>query len=299
MRFFQTLRMILPLACASGVVAMASSAIAEWQVAPSANHPSEIVVETRKAGGGLPDGLIATSPTGDIASAYYVGPTKRYAHGIMGDAVEAAGLVVETRDGRKLSIELPDAEVFEDRYPRLADLDDDGTVEVITIRSSTRAGAAVTIYGVRGGRLVQKATTAFIGRANRWLNIAAIAPFLGGDNNQIAYVTTPHIGGTLHLISYESGVLSDHGSAYGFSNHLIGSRELRLSAMMVIDGALALALPSANRAALRIMRFGDNGPVEIAAVPLPGRIDKAIGRTARGFVVGLSDGTVLAVKAAE
>ena len=194
---------------------------------------------------------------------------------------------------------MPASEVFEDRYPRLADLDGDGTVEVITIRSSSRAGAAVTIYGVEDERLVERATTEFIGSANRWLNIAGIAPYLGGPDLQIAYVTTPHIGGTLKLIGFEDGVLTRHGEAYGFSNHWIGSRELRLSATARIDGALALAVPSANRAALRIMRFLPAGPEEIAAIDLPGRIDKAIGRTATGFVVGLTNGDVFTVEPGE
>lgn len=274
----------------------AGAASADWQVTPLASQPQDIVVETQVRGGGLPDGLVATHTGGDISSAVYVGPTKRYAHGIMGDAIEASVLSVTTNDGREISLELPYSEVFEDRYPRLADLDGDGAVEVITIRSSASAGAAVTIYGLSDGALVQKATTPFIGRSNRWLNIAAIEPFLGGDAKQIAYVTTPHIGGTLKLIGYENGASRQYGDAYGFSNHWIGSRELRLSATMMIDGVLALALPSANRGTLRIMTFAKSGPEQIAAIQLPGRIDKAIGRTPHGFVVGLNVGTVLAVE---
>lgn len=277
----------------------ATAMAAGWTFSPFAGVPPEIVTETQARGGGLPDGLIATTTGGDIRAAYYDEPTTRYAHGIMGDAIEAGTLVAEGADGEQYRLALPQSEVFEDRYPRLADLDADGTTEVITIRSSSRAGAAVTIYGLDDGHLVQKATTEFIGRANRWLNIAGIAPFLGGGALQIAYVTTPHIGGTLAIVGLKGGKLTRHGDAYDFSNHWIGSRELRLSATMMIDGALALALPSADRATLRIMRFSEAGPIDVTAIRMPGRIDKAIGRTARGFVVGLTNGSIWAVEPTE
>ena len=48
-----------------------------------------------------------------------------------------------------------------------ADLDGDGTTEIITIRSSVTHGASVTVYGVQDNKLVFRATTGFIGRANR------------------------------------------------------------------------------------------------------------------------------------
>ena len=286
---------------------------AEWTLSRQDGAPPEIVPETRAAGSGLPDGLIATHDgRGDIAAAWYEEPTTRYAHGIMGDRVEAGTLAVRARDGAEHRLALPVSEVFEDRYPRLADLDGDGRVEIITIRSASHAGAALTIYGLEAGRLRERATTAFIGTPNRWLNIAGIAPFLGNDHLQIAYVTTPHIGGTLRLIGFEAGRLHSFGREYGFSNHWIGSRELRLSATMrhagmrsgVDSGAsgqnhadkLLLALPSAGRNELRIMAFAEEGPDQVASVPVPGRIDKAIGRTDNGFVIGLSNGEVYRVE---
>lgn len=273
---------------------------AEWSITRYDGAVPYIADETTAAGGGLPDGLVATHEGGDIEAAWYDEPTDRYRHGIMGDAIEAGALVVQTPDGSEHRLRLPDAEVFEDRYPRLADLDGDGTVEAVTIRSSAYAGAAVTIYGLEGERLVEKATTAFIGTPNRWLNIAGIAAYLGADDDepalQIAYVTTPHIGGSLKLIGYRRGALSIHGEAYGFSNHWIGSQELRLSADMMIDGRLTLALPSANRRALRVMAFGRNGPENTAAITLPGRIVRAIGRVDDGFIVGLDTGEAYRVE---
>ena len=245
----------------------------------------------------MPDGLVETQiGPGDIAAAWYSGPTTRYAHGVLGDAIEASILKIRTPAGRIHSLSLPETEVFEDRYPRLADLDGDGSVEIVTIRSSVSLGAAVTVYGMRDGALRQLATTDFIGLANRWLNISGIASFRGGKGKEIAYVQTPHIGGTLFMYAFANGQLKKFGELDGFSNHVIGSREIRLSAIADIDGdgTPELALPSADRRQLRIIGFSENRVVEHAFVPLPTPIDKAIGVRGRGpeisFIVGLESG---------
>ncbi len=264
----------------------------------SAQLPAEIVPESRTpALDGLPDGLIATGD-GTIARAWYTGPTTRYGHGILGDAIEAGGLKVETSAGDVHELKLPQDEVFEDRYPRLADLDGDGTTEVVTIHSSLTEGGSVTVYGVRGGSLSQLATTGFIGRANRWLNIAGIAAFAGGKARQIAYVSTPHIGGTLYLYQFDGHGLNKVAAQYGFSNHVIGAREMRLSALVDIDGdgIIDIAVPSDDRGTLRMMSLKNGKLKELATVPLQSRIDKAIAVTGSGasvtFTVGLSNGRV-------
>lgn len=254
------------------------------------------VPETRqRAPDGLPDGLVAKRSNGDIRAAWYGAPTTRYGHAVLGDGVEAGSLVVTTAGGRTLELVLPDSEVFEDRYPRLADLDMDGSTEIVTIRSSLAQGASVTVYGLQDGDLVERATTGFIGRANRWLNIAGIADFDGNPGLEIAFVRTPHIGGTLFFYTFEAGSLSNVGAIDGFSNHFIGSRELRLSAVSDVngDGRADIALPSDNRRVLRIVGFAGNGPAELAHIPLSARVDKAIGVEGNGkdvaFIVGLDD----------
>ena len=309
------------------LAATAANAQSSWQAKElkASDWPDEIVEETRdEAQDGLPDGLISEHTGGDIARAWYASPTERYAHGALGDAIEAGSLHVETEAGKRLSLVLPRSEVFEDRYPRLADLDGDGTVEIVTIRSSLTKGASVTVYGLDGEAIAEKATTGFYGRKNRWLNIAGIAPFLGIAGNEIAFVQTPHIGGDLFVLRYSRGRLIQFGAGEDFSNHVLGSHEMRLSAVADVDGdgRAELAVPSADRKALRIIGLtakvsrvssgsgsansvvighqndSQGGLKEFARVALPSPIDKAIGIETdrpRGFVVGLEDGSVYLV----
>jgi hypothetical protein len=135
----------------------------------------------------LPDGLIAFG-SGAIKEAYLVGPTSRYRHGVMGDAIEAAGLRVLTRWGETLEFRLPQDSVFEDLMPRLHDVDGDGYNEVVVVRSYLEAGAAVAVLGVRDGALVLIAETEPIGRSNRWLNPVGVADFDGDGRSEVAVV---------------------------------------------------------------------------------------------------------------
>lgn len=265
------------------------------------SYPAEIVIDPRKPSkNGLPDGKVSTTK-GDIVAAWYSEPTERYKHGILGDRVEAGNLKVINALGRTLTLRLPREEVFEDITPRIVDLDRDGTMEVITIRSSITKGAAITIYGLNGDVLVQKATTPYIGLSHRWLNIAGISNFTGRKSLEVAAVITPHIGGTLRFYRYRRGKLQKIASASGFSNHVIGSREQRLSAIVDIDGngSADLVVPSADRSTLLIMGVRVGKMLLLAKAPLPGKIDKAIAVKGKGknaqIIVGLDDGSIHSV----
>jgi hypothetical protein len=242
--------------------------------------------------GGLPDGSVARAAAGDIRRAWYVRPTTRYAHAVLGDAVEAGGLAVETADGARFELALDETHVFEDITPRIADLDGDGANEIVAIRSSLAAGAAVAVYGLREGGLVLRDATAEIGRANRWLNVAAVADLFGIGRPVLAWVETPHIGGTLRLATFADGRLAvRRETVAGVSNHAIGSRELGLSAVADLDGdgRADLVLPTADRRGLVLV--GRAG----RTIALPGAVAHAVAVVDGTIVTATADGTLLAV----
>lgn len=301
------MRLVIALTAALTSLAACFPAIAQetWQIraVEDADPFFEAIAETREpAPSEIPNMLTAEEPgSSTIVKAWYSQPTGRYRHGVLGDTIEGGALVVQLENGRRITHRLPETQVFEDIAPRIADLDNNGRLEVVTILSSLNRGASIAVFALSGDALVKKAATPFIGQSNRWLNIAGIANFAGNRSPEIAFVSTPHIGGRLAFLKYLPNTLLSSASSAGFSNHVIGSPELRLSAVYDVndDGRMDLAVPSANRRTLRIVGFTPNGLSELGSAQLPAAIDKAIlisevdGKPV--FTVGLEDGSVYEV----
>lgn len=280
--------------CLSGAPGSAD----EWTVSPAANMPKAKPAGARAPKGGLPDGRIATARGLDVTKAWFAEPTTRYAHGILGDRVEAGALVVVDKSGKTHRVRLPKSEVFEDLTPRIVDLDGDGRAEIVTIRAFATRGGSIAVYGLRDGQLKRVAETAPIGRANRWLNVAGMADYTGDGRRDIAIVTTPHIGGTLEVWSYTGIRLKLVASAFGFSNHAIGSRNLDLSATADAngDGRADLALPDDSRTELRIVTVRNGRISPIARVPLRGRVTENFAvRPGPVYFIGLAGGKTVKV----
>ncbi len=271
-------------------VSTLSSGVAELRPEPVLARPPDALPDARPGQG-----------ANDIAEAWLIGPSVRYDHGILGDAIEASGLRVVLRDGKVLEYGLDEDSVFEDLMPRIADLDGDGRDEVIVVRTYLNAGAALAVFGVTGDRVQIRAETPPIGRPHRWLNPVGVGDFDGDGAQEIAYVETPHIGGILRIVSLREGRLLEEAAEHGFSNHAIGSRALGLSAILDVDGDGRddILVPANGRKSLRIVSFSDGTFRELGAIAHPAAIvsDFEIAdRDGNGRVdvtYGLADGSLV------
>lgn len=89
-----------------------------------------------------------------------VGPTSRYGHpALMRDTQEVVNLG------------LPEDRIFENRLPRLIDLDGDGRDEVVVVELQATRGASLVVYGIEwNGRVA-----GWVERAQRRRRIHALA----------------------------------------------------------------------------------------------------------------------------
>ncbi len=274
--------------CADGPVCLTPGQPPDLQTAPD----------------GIPNGTVAYADGEGISSAWYSEPTDRYPHGEFGDKVAAGAMVVQDVYGHRVTVTLPADQVFEDLAPRIADLDGDGRNEVLAIRSSRRAGAALVAYDLAGSSLIEIDSTPPVG-PNRWLNVAGIGDFTGDRSLDVAAVRTPDTGGPLEIVTLDRRSFRAVDSEKGFSNHIFGSTELGMSAVARIndDNIADLAVPDENRRVLRMMTVAGGSLREIAHVAFDAPIVSAIGvinaLDAPTFVLALDDGRLIAISDVE
>lgn len=181
---------------------------------------------TRRAGGmilaaflTLPLSFALAAPArAEITNARYADPTTRYAHGVLGDAIEYGALVLKLDTGKTLRIILPQNRVFEDIAPRLADVDGDGSPEVIVVETDLNLGAQLAVYDESG----KIAATPYIGRPQRWLAPIGAADLDGDGKVELAYIDRPHLAKLLRVWRFDNGRLVPVAELPGLSNHRIG-----------------------------------------------------------------------------
>ena len=239
----------------------------------------------RKKPFAIPDARVTVGRR-DIQEAWLTRPTRRYDHGILGDAIEAGGLAARDPRGRRVELVLPEGEVFEDRMARLVDLDGDGRDEMVVVHTYLDRGAALAIYARRGAgageRILRLAESAPIGSPHRWLNPAVAADFDGDGRMEIAWVETPHIGGILRLARLEgkgeARALRPLGELPGFSNHEAGSPVLQGAVTFDWDGdgRPDIILPGAKRRSIKVVSWKAGRLKLIDSMDIGGRIDSPL-----------------------
>ena len=203
---------------------------------------------------GLSDGRLLGDDTGRVLVLTH--PTPRYAHGILGDTQEPTGIaLLETRPCAQvvtiMSVSTPS--VIEGLAPIWADLDGDGTPEILVTVSDATQGARFIAYAENGD---VRALGSPIGRGYRWQHQLAVAPFGPEGEIELASVLTPHIGGVVEFHRLVEDRLDVVARVPGFSSHMIRSRNLdmALAADVDADGRIELLVPNQQFNALGAIR---------------------------------------------
>lgn len=222
------------------------------------------------------------------------GPTNKYNHGVLGDNLEASSItLIDTQPTPQITsvITLPDNEVIEGIAPIWVDIDKDGDSEIIVTVSDLELGAGLVVFSETGERLAEGPK---MGQPFRWRHQIAFGELGSEGESELAVVRTPHIGGVIEYYQYSDDALTIVAEFPGITSHVIGSRNLDMSAAGDFDGdgAIELLLPNPELTELVAVQRALAGAEEdwglavdgkigtnLAAVTMPsGKIALSIGR---------------------
>ncbi|MHC4581374.1 MAG: hypothetical protein ACYS14_07945, partial [Planctomycetota bacterium] len=230
----------------------------------------------------LTDSRLMTDEAGRIL--VLTNPSVRYRHGVLGDVLEATSItIVETfpcpRVAAKISV--PSPQVIEGLSPIWADLDADGSPEILVTVSDAAEGARLLAY-TETGEL--RASGPPIGRGYRWRHQLAVAPFGPAGEIEVATVLTPHIGGIVEFYRLVDDRLEVVARVPGYSTHAIGSRNLdmALAGDFDSDGHVELLVPNQQFDTLGAIRRTVDGAQVAWSIPAGGRITTNIGAVQPG-----------------
>lgn len=228
------------------------------------------------------------------------GPTDRYGHGILGDAIEPTGFMIlappDLSPVGKGTVAAP--AVIEGRRALWADFNGDGRREVQVTVSDAEVGARLVVMDENGSVVAEGAP---IGRGSRWRHQIAFGAFAAQPVG--VEVVTPHIGGIVTFSNY-AAELTGIAHTRSFTSHGIGSRELDMAVAIDIDGdgRLELVLPTQDRTTLVSIGIEGGEAVVEWSSELPSRVSSNVAAGTRAGVptiaVGTSDGSVLLWQAA-
>jgi hypothetical protein len=215
-------------------------------------------------------------------------PTDRYAHGVLGDPIEAGGItLIETIPEPRIvnHITLPNKEVIEGIAPIWTDFTGDGQREIIVTVSDLELGTGIVVFAESGDKLAQGPK---MGIPYRWRHQIAITNFDLAGQLELAVVRTPHIGGSVEFYQFNNGELSITAEYPGITSHTIGSRNLDLAAAGDFDGdgLSELLVLSPDLSEFVAVRRTKSGAEEVWRLPLDGFISSNLAGAP------LSDGSI-------
>ncbi len=213
--------------------------------------------------------------------AIYAGATnQRYVHGVLGDDFEAASLVIlnvtETEFGIVAQIDLTGEDVFEGIAPFWADINADGSDDLVTTMSNS-TGTWLRVYPFAEGQFLEPVIDSpSTGQANRWRHQLAFGAFGPEGENELVAVRTPHLGGVIEFFRYnaETNALDLVIEQAGYTSHVIGTNNMDMAVGGDFngDGQLEMILLSQDRTRVISVQHTSEGVREMWALPAGSRI---------------------------
>ncbi len=276
-----------PLPLGDGVLAVVDGAGAVRLLGPGA----------AAAGGAaraLPDTRLVGDGTGRVL--YLSGPTDAYAHGVLGDAIEAGSVTWLDGSGAATTFSTPEGLVVEGISAMWVDVDGDGRREVVVTLSDARAGARLAVLDEAGAVVAMGPA---VGRGSRWRHQIAVAPLGPAGEIEIVDVLTPHLGGVVEFFRIAGRELDLAAAVPGFTSHVLGSRnlDLALAADADGDGRVEVVVPTQDRTALGGIRRTADGAEVVWTIDLGGRLATNLAAVSAGdgtiwFAAGRRDGVL-------
>jgi hypothetical protein len=207
---------------------------------------------------------------GDGRVALFGGTTDRYRHGALGDSIEPETLYIVDAIAAEIAAEytLEPPAVFESLQPLVADLDGDGTPEIVTTVANSTDGAQIAVFSAGGERM---ATGPRYGPG--WRHQLAVAGFGPDGGTELAVVRKPHVARVVEFYRLSAGTLDVTATVGGVSTHTYGSRILDGALAGRFDGATTTVLaPTTERDELVSVRREQGDAVIDWRLPLDGRL---------------------------
>jgi hypothetical protein len=220
----------------------------------------------------LPDARILSDGKGRLL--FLSNPTTEYAHGVLGDMLEATTITLVDAQHKPYlvrEIQIDPGDVIEGIAPIWVDLEGDGEREIIVTQSNANSGARIVVYREDGSLY---ASGESIGQGFRWRHQLAVGQFIDGGLQEIAVIRTPHIGGVIEIYAVEADRLLIQAELSGYSSHQIGSRNLD-SALAVDfdgDGRMEVVVPDQSQTALAGIQWTNDELNVVWEVSIGGKI---------------------------
>lgn len=240
----------------------------------------------------LPDTRVVTS--GDLAAAL-VDPTDRYAHGVLGDVLEAEAVEILDRcTDERTRIEISAPSVIEGISPLFADMDGDGVPEILITTSNEMVGARLEAWSVEGELI---ARSDVIDRGRRWRNQLGVGPTSPEGGIEIIDVRVPHLTGLVEFFRLSEDRLVRSAKLPDFTSHVLGSRNLDMGVLVDTtgDSRPEVLVFSRDRQQLAAITRTADGAEVTTAQPLDGQGVTNISVHVVGTSASLAVGTTNAV----